>query len=181
VANLWDRRAGILRLKLNCRKGNRGPLRLPRYRCYSLYARVKANAGRVSQDQSLSQRDRLCGPPQECLVLSAPPRIMPRVGGTNKPRGVTGNALRRGTAGDWSLLRRIGRSSSHSPRGMARSEAPASPPGLLLSRMTNPSRDEPFAGREDVSLSRPCRRSRDTPSQRGRPRNGTGQVTGRLP
>ena len=41
--------------------------------------------------------------------------------------GVNGDAFRRGTAGHSALLRRIGRPSSPSPRGIARSEAPASP------------------------------------------------------
>src|SRR5215471_833994 len=68
--------------------------------------------------------------------------------------GVNGVAFRRGTAGHSAPFRSIGRSFSLSPKGIARSVAPAFPPrpGHLLCRMTNPSRAEPFAGREDVSL-----------------------------
>ena len=48
----------------------------------------------------------------------------------------TGLTTRRGTAGDWSLLRRIGRPSSPSPRGDRPFGSPGIPPrpGLLLSR-----------------------------------------------
>jgi len=154
------------------------------------------SAGAGSQKRVTGTRGRI---PLAGLVLAALPAQGPRVhrlfpgavpacdrwrfwrrdhhaAGWRLEQAETGLTARRGTAGHRGLLRWIGRLSSLPPRGIARSVAPAFPPrpGRLLCRTT---RAEPFVSRGCQSL-RPCRRSRGTPSQRGRLRDGTGQVRG---
>src|SRR5215471_5690172 len=115
------------------------------------------SAGAGSQKRVTGTRGRI---PLAGLVLAALPAQGPRVhrlfpgavpacdrwrfwrrdhhaAGWRLEQAETGLTARRGTAGHRVLLRRIGRSHSPPPKGIARSEAAASPrPGLLLSRMT---------------------------------------------
>src|SRR5215469_11211034 len=154
------------------------------------------SAGAGSQKRVTGTRGRI---PLAGLVLAALPARSPRVyrlspvavppvisgvsGATNdhapgRRRGQahTGLTARRGTAGRWAPFKRIGRSSSPPPRGIARSEAPASPTGVSSVRL---SRAEPSGVAGGCqSLHQPpvfgARRQKEAGS-----RDGTGQVNGR--